>query len=291
MTHQASVDDPPPSRRTPMSIWRRSRNESTIQRVKRRYDLRMSSGQSWDPDLYGRKARFVAELGLPLVELLAPRAGERILDLGCGDGALTEKLVALGCTVVAVDASAAQVAAARARGLDAQVANGEALTFDGEFDGVFSNAALHWMKRAEAVVDGVWRALRPDGRFVAELGGDGNVAAIRTACGEALRRRGIDPEAIDPWYFPTADAYGALLTARGFEVVSLDLFARPTPLDGDIADWLAVFAVAFTSAVPVEDRPALVAEVREAVRPRLQDERGVWTADYVRLRLAARRPG
>jgi SAM-dependent methyltransferase len=250
----------------------------------------MTAGQSWDPDLYGRKARFVADLGLPLIELLAPRPGERMLDLGCGDGALTEKLVAHGCTVVAVDASAAQVAAARARSLDARVADGEALAFEGEFDGVFSNAALHWMKRPEAVVDGVWRALRPRGRFVAELGGAGNVAVIRAACADALRRRGLDPEAVDPWYFPTADAYGTLLTARGFEVVSLDLFSRPTPLDGDIADWLAVFAVAFTSAVPVEDRPALVAEVRETVRPRLQDERGLWTADYVRLRVVARRP-
>jgi trans-aconitate methyltransferase len=250
----------------------------------------MSAGQSWDPDLYARKARFVAELGLPLVERLAPRPGERILDLGCGDGVLTEKLVAQGCTVVGVDASAAQIAAARARGLDARVADGEALTFDAEFDAVFSNAALHWMKRAAAVVDGVWRALRPGGRFVAELGAEGNVALIRAACAEALRRRGLDPDAVDPWYFPTREAYGALLAARGFALESLVLFPRPTPLDGDIAEWLAVFAVAFTSAVAPAERPALVAEVREALRPQLQDERGVWTADYVRLRVVARRP-
>jgi SAM-dependent methyltransferase len=180
--------------------------------------------------------------------------------------------------------------AARARGLDARVADGEALTFDAEFDAVFSNAALHWMKGAEAVVDGVWRALRPGGRFVAELGAVGNVARIRAACAEALRRRGLDPTAVDPWYFPTREAYGALLAARGFALESLVLFPRPTPLDGDIADWLAVFAVAFTSAVAPAERPALVAEVREALRPQLQDARGVWTADYVRLRVTARRP-
>src|SRR5262249_1135817 len=126
--------------------------------------------------------------------------------------------------------------------------------------------------------------------FVAELGADGNVAAIHAGCVDALRRRGLDPQAVDPWYFPTVDAYRALLTARGFEVMSLERFSRPTPLDGDIADWLAVFAGASTSAVPAEERPRLVAEVREAVRPRLQDERGVWTADYVRLRVVARRP-
>src|SRR4029450_12123318 len=130
------------------------------------------SRQTWDPELYERHARFVSALGQPVVELLAPRAGERILDLGCGDGALTEKLVALGCEVVAVDGSAEQVEGARRRGLDARVGDGQALAFENEFDAVFSNAALHWMKRADAVIDGVWRALRAGGGLGGEGGGD-----------------------------------------------------------------------------------------------------------------------
>ena len=133
----------------------------------------MTSRQSWSPERYARNARFVSDLGMPVVELLAPRSGERILDLGCGDGALTKKLVDLGCEVVAVDGSAAQVEGARALGLDARVMDGERLDFDAEFDAVFSNAALHWMKRADSVIDGVWRALRPGGRFAAECGGHG----------------------------------------------------------------------------------------------------------------------
>ncbi|MGH7789991.1 MAG: class I SAM-dependent methyltransferase, partial [Candidatus Binatia bacterium] len=146
--------------------------------------------QSWDPERYARNARFVAELGAPVVELLAPRAGERVLDLGCGDGALTERLVALGCAVVGVDASPEQIAAARARGLDAHVVPGEGLAFAAEFDAVFSNAALHWMKNADVVIDGVWRALRPGGRFVGECGGAGCVAQIVAALAAALARRG-----------------------------------------------------------------------------------------------------
>ena len=86
----------------------------------------MSEGQTWDPERYARTARFVADLGAPVVELLDPKPGERILDLGCGDGALTEKLAALGCDVVGVDGSPEQVAAARERGLDARVMDGEA---------------------------------------------------------------------------------------------------------------------------------------------------------------------
>src|SRR5450432_1631050 len=124
----------------------------------------MPHQQTWDPDRYARNARFVADLGAPVVDLLAPRAGERILDLGCGDGVLTAKLAPLGCEVIGVDASPQQIDAARKLGLDARVANGEALDFDAEFDAVFSNAALHWMKKADRAIAGVFRALRPGGR-------------------------------------------------------------------------------------------------------------------------------
>ncbi len=176
------------------------------------------TGQSWDPDLYARNARFVSDLGMPVVALLDPRPGERILDLGCGDGVLTEKLAAFGCEVVGVDASQAQVEAARARGLDARVLDGEALPFEAEFDAVFSNAALHWMKNPGAVVEGVRRALRAGGRFVAECGGRGNVSRIRAAISEMLRRRGRDAETVNPWYFPSAEEYRRLLEAHGFEL-------------------------------------------------------------------------
>jgi trans-aconitate methyltransferase len=251
----------------------------------------MSHTQTWDPERYARNARFVADLGMPVVELLAPRPGERILDLGCGDGALTEKLVAMGCTVVAVDGSPEQIAAARARGLDAHVMDGERLTFDNQFDAVFSNAALHWMHRADAVIAGVWRALVPGGRFVAECGGAGCVAIISAALAAALARRGIDAARVNPWYFPTVEDYGGRLRARGFAVTSIALIPRPTPLPGDITAWLETFAESFTAALAATQRAAFLDEVREALRPELCDAAGQWTADYVRLRFAAHKPG
>jgi trans-aconitate methyltransferase len=246
--------------------------------------------QRWCPDRYAKNARFVADLGAPLIDMLVPRPGERILDLGCGDGALTESIVARGARVVGVDASAEQIAAARARGLDAQVADGERLAFDAEFDGVLSNAALHWMKNADAVIDGVWRGLTPGGRFVAEMGGAGNVATVRGALAEALGRRGIDAAAVDPWYFPTPDEYRARLEARGFRVVSLALIPRPTPLPGDIAAWIETFGESFLFSVPDIERPALIAQVAAAVAPALRGADGRWTVDYVRLRFAALKP-
>ena len=169
----------------------------------------------WDPDAYDANARFVSDLGAGVVELLDPQPGERILDLGCGDGALTRALIDAGADVVGVDGSPDMVAAARAAGIDAHVVDGHALAFDREFDAVFSNAALHWMTRPDDVIAGVARALKPDGRFVGEMGGHGCVAAVVTALLAVLERRGINGRALIPWYFPTPDDYTAAPRTRG----------------------------------------------------------------------------
>jgi trans-aconitate methyltransferase len=247
----------------------------------------MIAEQSWDPERYARNARFVSDLAAAVLELLAPNQGERILDLGCGDGVLTAKLAAMGCQVVGVDGSSAQIEAARKRGLDARVMDGEKLTFQSEFDAVFSNAALHWMRHPDAVIHGVWQALRPSGRFVAEFGGHGCVAKIRKALVAALNRRGLDGEAAVPWYFPTVEEYSSLLEKAGFRIRSIALVPRPTPLPGDVTGWLETFGESFTARLPAHERPAYVAEVREALRPELTNAEGVWIADYVRLRFAA----
>ena len=247
--------------------------------------------QSWNPHDYARHAGFVAELGSDLIGLLDARAGEDILDLGCGDGALTEKLLAAGCRVVGVDSSAEQVRAACARGIDARVADGEALAFAGAFDGVISNAALHWMKRPSAVLAGVWRALRPGGRFVAEMGGAGNVATIVEAASALLAARGIDAGARNPWYFPTAEDYRVLLEAQGFTVEFITLFPRPTLQGGDIVHWLRLFAQSFASALAEREREDFYQALADALRgSHLQDADGRWHLDYVRLRFKALRP-
>jgi trans-aconitate methyltransferase len=245
------------------------------------------STQRWDPKTYAANARFVSDLGMPVVELLAPRAGERVLDLGCGDGALTERLVELGCRVVGVDSSAEQVAAACERGLDARVARAEALPFDGEFDAVLSNAVLHWVKDADGAIASVHRALVPGGRFAAELGGVGCVDKIRSAMHAALRARGVDPAPLDPWYFPTEADYRSRLERGGFEVRSIALFDRPTPLPGDVTGWLETFTLPFLAGVARAQRADVIADVRERLRPALCDTEGRWTADYVRLRVLA----
>lgn len=241
----------------------------------------------WDPQNYAKNARFVSDLGAPLLQWLSPKPKERILDLGCGDGALTEKIAAAGAAIFGIDASLLQAQAARERGIPAAVMDGRRMAFRTEFDAVFSNAALHWIKKPELVVQGVAEALKRGGRFVGELGGKGNVETIRRALHDALRRRSIDPLEVDPWYFPSAEDYERLLRQSGFAVQAIELLPRPTPLPGDIGGWLEVFAQPFTRAVSETARPAFIAEIAAALEPKLRANGREWIADYVRLRFHA----
>ena len=244
-----------------------------------------SSDHSWDPQHYARHARFVSDLGAPVIELLNPQPGERILDLGCGDGALTAQILSHGCDVLGVDSSSAMVAAAKSEDINAVVGDAEKLNFANEFDAVFSNAALHWMQQPEKVAAGVARALKSGGRFVGEFGGYGNVNTIVTALERNLRARGI--ESPSPWYFPTAEEYETLLHSTGFSIESIELFPRLTPLPGKIDAWLNTFGQSFIQRVPEQQRKDFVSSVVDEIRASLCNRDGIWHVDYVRLRFSA----
>lgn len=246
-----------------------------------------ASRQIWSAEGYETHARFVSDLGADILGWLAPEPGERILDLGCGDGALTAKIVAAGADVLGVDVSDDLLAAARQRGLKVQKADGHALPFEGEFDAVFSNAALHWMLEPEKVVAGISRALKPGGRFVAEFGGHGNVAAIITAMRSAALAFGGDVALAGPWFYATPAEYAAMLEHAGFRVERVALVPRPTPLPTGIEGWLMTFRAPLFDQFPAGVREQALAHAVALLRPSLCDKSGRWTADYVRLRVRA----
>ncbi|MEL6543343.1 MAG: methyltransferase domain-containing protein [Myxococcota bacterium] len=241
----------------------------------------------WSAKDYRTHAGFVPELGRPVLKLLNPQPNERILDLGCGDGVLTSEIANAGASVLGVDSSAELVAQARARGLDVRQMDGQALALGERFDAVFSNAALHWMVDADAVLSSVRSALKDGGRFVAEMGGQGNIAAIVTAARAVLASHSIafDPRSV--WYFPSVEGYRRRLEAHGFSVRSIELIPRPTPLPTGLAGWLKTFSVPALGAASGDSRESWLSEIEELARPALQDEDGQWHADYVRLRFYA----
>ena len=248
---------------------------------------------AWDAGLYDRSFGFVSAFATDMVDLLAPEPGERIVDLGCGTGTLSAAIAGRGAEVIGIDGDAAMVERARALhpALRFEHADGQDFAIEGRADAVFSNAALHWMKEEPArVIACVARALRPGGRFVAEMGAHRNVRIITDALYRALAEEGVPAESVDfPWYFPRTSRYVSLLEDGGFDVVQLRYFARPTPLDDcpdGLADWIAMFGRNFTDAAPAGRVPAVVARTVALTRERLCPD-GRWIADYTRLRFVA----
>src|SRR5271165_214837 len=239
--------------------------------------------QAWDAQAYRENGAFVHELAGGVVEWLATQPGEHILDLGCGDGQLTRRIAASGASVLGVDRSPQMVAAARSRGIAADEAAAESLPYsDGSFDAVFSNAALHWVRDQDAMMSEVHRVLKPGGRFVAEMGGHGNIAAIRVALMAVLARHGNADREDGVNYYPTPEAYTRRLERHGFRVEQIALIPRPTPLaERGMAGWLRTFRRGVLDGLPEGLRETVVEETVALLAPALRDEDGNWTGDYV----------
>ena len=242
----------------------------------------------WNADLYRDAHAFIWNYGQSLLSVLEPRAGERILDVGCGTGELTAEIAAAGAGVVGIDSSPSMIDAALTKfpQLNFRVDDAAALSVEGPFDAVFSNAALHWVLRAEEAAASMARVLRHGGRLVVEFGGRGNIAHLEHAYAAALAEvAGVGFRS--PWYFPALGAYASLLEATGFEVIGATLYDRPTRLEGrdGLANWYRMFLGNWLA--PLE--AAVQARVLERAERLCEEQfRGDhWVADYRRLRVVA----
>lgn len=259
-------------------------------------DESAASRHTWDSEAYDRDFSFVAAYGETILGWLDPKPGERILDLGCGTGDLTARLVASGATVVGLDGDESMAARFAERlpevpvvVLDAQQPWPTEPPLHEPFDAIFSNAALHWMPAADAVAASMAARLRPGGRLAVELGGVGNVAVVQASAEAAAHDLGLQAPR---WgrYYPTPAQYADVLERVGFEVRQLELADRPTRLSGPdgLAEWLRLFGRGAMSHLDADQVSSLVVRASEIARDRLFSD-GSWWADYRRLRVLARR--
>ncbi len=244
----------------------------------------VASTSQWDAADYARVGGFVPALGAAALELLDPQRGEAILDIGCGDGTLTERILERGASVVGIDNSLSMVGAARARGLDARLMDAAQLKFGEAFDAVFSNATLHWVLDKERAARAIWFALKPSGRFAGEMGGEGNLHRLREALDDVLVARGFGPPTYAANWYPNVEEFTHLYEQAGFRDIDARLVERPTPIAHGVAQWVLVFRKGWLdrAGVPEGERGEIAAAVAERV--------GSKVADYVRLRFFMRKP-
>lgn len=252
----------------------------------------------WSAADYVQNASFVPALGEAALQRLDPQPGELILDIGCGDGALTAKIAEAGARVIGLDSSQEMVEAARTGGIDAFLADAETLDLDkqverfGQFDAIFSNAALHWMLDSDAVATGIFAMLKEGGRFVGEMGGDGNIAILRAGIRAELVDRGYKVPEVDAAWYPTVEEFTRLYCVAGFTDVQAQRIERPTDLPAGIAGWVRTFRSGLLdiAMVPGWARDEVAEAIERRVAPALRRPDGTYFADYVRLRFAMRRP-
>ncbi len=250
-----------------------------------------SSDTRWNAKTYDEKHDYVWQMGAGVLDLLAPKSGELILDLGSGTGHLSAQIAESGAQIVGLEPSVSMLETARNHfpKLDFRQADARDFDFVERFDAVFSNAVLHWIHEPELAIERVAHHLKPGGRFVAEFGGKGNVAALETALRDAASALDL-PAFRDFNYFPSIAEYATLLEKGGFEVEFATLFNRPTPLDGPqgARNWMIQFRGAYLDTLGAPEREAVLDEAEKRVRPILF-KNGAWFADYRRLRFVARK--
>ena len=247
------------------------------------------ASNDWNADRYVKNAAFVSNYGSAIAELLGDIRGQRVLDLGCGDGRLTIQLAEKGASVTGIDSSKSMIDSAREKGLDAHVMDALEITYIAEFDSVFTNATLHWIPNHPLLASKVYAAIKPGGQFVGEFGGHGNVAAINTAIRATLAKFGFDWTGKKPVTYPSVQKFKFVLEEAGFAVSYIELIPRPTPLPTGIRGWIETFGSSFLTEAEPTVQQEMISDIEALLAPALRDEFGNWTADYIRLRFVAQK--
>lgn len=244
----------------------------------------------WNAGEYGAKFGFVPQYGRDVMELIDAPKGSRVLDLGCGNGILTNALYDQGYSVIGLDASESFLETARKQFPNLTFMKGDALQFSlpEKVDVVFSNAVFHWIDREDQpqLLQRVSQVLKRGGELVCEFGGLGNNQRIHQALSMVFHRHGRNYQM--PFFFPSIGAYTPLVEQQGMKVTLACLFDRPTELEGEngMESWIRMFVQRPFENIGKEETGEILIETVNVLRPSLYVH-GKWYADYVRLRLKA----
>jgi ubiquinone/menaquinone biosynthesis C-methylase UbiE len=246
----------------------------------------MKESNDWNAEQYNKDANFVSSMAMPLVEVLSPKEHERILDLGCGDGTLAKEIQKITKNLVAVDLNADMVEKTKKKNIEAYIMSATNLNFEQEFDAVFSNAVLHWVKDQDLALQNINRVLKKGGRFVCEFGGYQNINSIVSVMESVFENTKEYGKFTNPWYFPTKEEYHKCLVNNGFKVISIELYKRETPIN-DIKNWLDVFANGILENLNEHQQAQCKKEIRDILKEKILTKDNVWVVDYVRLKVVA----
>jgi len=254
--------------------------------------MAITENNTWNSSLYDKKHDFVFKYGEYLVQMLTPQEGERILDVGCGTGYLTNLIAASGAMVTGMDNSINMIAKARNEypHLPFRLASVTDFRFEEPFDALFSNAVLHWVTEKEQAIQNMYNNLKPGGRLVLEMGGKGNVQLIMRALKNALIAYGFPQNAErEIWYYPSLSEYTSLLEKQGFRVTYAAHYNRETELkdaQNGIRDWVNMFCSALLEGIDEQTKENILENAQETLRL-TQFRNQKWYADYKRLRVVA----
>ena len=245
----------------------------------------------WDADKYTADFSFVHQYGNSVTELIDADKGSSVLDLGCGNGALTKTLQEKGYAVKGLDASKELLDIARKNypAIEFVQADATAFAISEPVDVVFSNAVFHWInkERQQDMLKCVYNALKKNGQFVFEFGGYGNNQCIHYVLATVFSECGYFYEM--PFYFPTISEYTTLLENTGFSVKYAVLFDRLTELKGEngLKDWINMFVkTPFEIVKSEQEKETIINKAIGILRNDLYID-GKWYADYVRIRMKA----
>lgn len=247
---------------------------------------------TWNASEYQNSFHFVPKYGEDVFNLLTVQPGASILDLGCGNGTLTQLLHDRGYAVTGMDASEEMLKKARSEHPGLSLIHGDAANFtlSSPVDAIFSNAVIHWIDAnlQDSLIASVAKNLKQNGEFVFEFGGIGCAEAVHSTLEMIFNEKGLNYPRT--FYFPSIGTYAPMLEKHGLRVEYAILFDRPTPQIGanGLKDWINMFIhVPFNGMDEV-----LKAEILDEAETRLREtllNDGTWYIDYVRIRMRARK--